>query len=73
MPAPLSRDAMAHVRAWRLSKLWTQQKLAAESGVSVPTIIRAEQGAKVGALTATKLARALGVSVNQLRNEEPQV
>ncbi|MGZ3581574.1 MAG: helix-turn-helix transcriptional regulator [Ktedonobacterales bacterium] len=71
MPAPTSHIPVPKLRAWRLHRLWTQVQLAKASAVSVPTIIRAEAGAPVHALTAAKLARALGVTVQQLREEEP--
>jgi transcriptional regulator with XRE-family HTH domain len=71
VPAPTSTLTVPYLRHWRLHRLLTQGQLAALSGVSEPTIIRAESGKTVGALTATKLARALSVTVKQLQDEEP--
>jgi transcriptional regulator with XRE-family HTH domain len=72
VPAPTSHITVPFLRAWRVSKLWTQAQLAEASGVSVPTVIRAEGGSPIGAITAKKLARALSISVRQLQAEEPQ-
>jgi DNA-binding XRE family transcriptional regulator len=71
VPAPTSYVTLPHLRAWRVHKLWTQAQLASESHISAPTIVRAERGAPVGALTAERLARALGVTVEQLQSEKP--
>jgi transcriptional regulator with XRE-family HTH domain len=72
MPAPTSQHAVPSLRYWRLERLLSQRELAEQSGISEPTIIRAEGGKRIGALTAAKLARALGVTVKQLQEEEPQ-
>ncbi|HEV2459388.1 MAG TPA: helix-turn-helix transcriptional regulator [Ktedonobacterales bacterium] len=72
MPAPISPMTVPYLRHWRVHRLWTQEQLAAHSDVSVPTIVRGERGKTVGALTAAKLARALGVSVRQLRETPPE-
>lgn len=71
MPAPTSRFPLPYLRAWRLHLLKRQIDLTNASGVGVSTLVRAEAGAPVNALTAAKLARALGVTVRQLREEEP--
>jgi transcriptional regulator with XRE-family HTH domain len=72
MPAPTSQHAVPSLRYWRLERLLSQRQLAEASDVSEPTIIRAEGGKRIGALTAAKLARALGVTAKQLQEEEPQ-
>ncbi|HEV2460200.1 MAG TPA: helix-turn-helix transcriptional regulator [Ktedonobacterales bacterium] len=72
MPTPTSRCTVPALRYHRLHRLLTQEQVAAAAAVSVPTIIRAEGGKPVGALTAEKLARALGVSVRQLRETPPE-
>jgi transcriptional regulator with XRE-family HTH domain len=56
-----------------LHRLLTQEQVVAASGVSVATIVRGERGELVNALSAAKLARALGVTVKQLQEEEPQL
>ena len=71
MPSPRSRLALPYLRAWRLARLLTQQQLATASTVGVATIIRAEQGGPVNAITAARLAAALEVSTRQLEQEEP--
>jgi transcriptional regulator with XRE-family HTH domain len=62
---------LPYLRAWRLAKERTQLDVAASAGLGISTIVRAEKGEQVGALTAAKLARTLGVSVKQLQDEEP--
>jgi transcriptional regulator with XRE-family HTH domain len=71
VPAPTSLITLPYLRAWRLSRDLTQAKLATAAHVSEPTVVRAERGELVGMLTATRLARALGVSVEQLQTEKP--
>jgi transcriptional regulator with XRE-family HTH domain len=71
MPAPKNRSPLPYLRAWRLHADLTQHELAAKSNVSHATIARAETGSMVSGLTATRLGRALGVSVRQLQEEEP--
>jgi transcriptional regulator with XRE-family HTH domain len=72
MPAPISHLTLPALRFWRLERLLTQHQLAEQSDVSEPTIIRAEGGKPVGALTAAKLARALGVTAKQLQAPEAE-
>jgi len=71
VPAPTSHVRIPYLRHWRLHRLISQSQLVKASGVSAPTIIRAEQGKPVYALSAAKLARALGVTVEQLESEKP--
>jgi len=54
-----------------LARVLTQVQLAAESRVGLATIIRAEKGATVNGITAARLARALGLTLRQLLEEEP--
>lgn len=70
VPAPTSHLTLPALRRWRLERLLSQRELAEQSDVSEPTIIRAEGGKPVGALTAAKLARALSVTAKQLQEEE---
>jgi transcriptional regulator with XRE-family HTH domain len=72
MPAPTSHLILPALRSWRLERLLSQRELAEQSGISVPTIIRAEGGKPVGALSAAKLARALGVTAKQLQAHEAE-
>jgi DNA-binding XRE family transcriptional regulator len=71
VPRPISLVKLPHLRAWRLKKERTQLDVAATAGVGISTIVRAEQGNDVAALTATKIARALGVTVKELQEQEP--
>ena len=71
VPAPTSHVRIPYLRHWRLHRLMSQSQLVKASGVSAPTIIRAERGELVYALSAAKLAKALGTTVEQLQNEKP--
>jgi transcriptional regulator with XRE-family HTH domain len=71
LPAPTSLIALPHLRGWRLHALLRRNELARKAGVSARTVERAELGGKVSDVTSIKLARALGISVSQLLNEEP--
>ncbi|HEV2460136.1 MAG TPA: helix-turn-helix transcriptional regulator [Ktedonobacterales bacterium] len=71
VPATSSRLRVPYLRAWRLYRLLTQEQVVAASGVSVATIVRGEKGELVSALSAAKMARALGVTVEQLQSEKP--
>ena len=54
----------------RLAKNWSQEQLAAISGVSSRTIQRIENGAKPGMETLKALAAGLEVSVTELQEDE---
>jgi transcriptional regulator with XRE-family HTH domain len=72
MPAPTSNAPVPSLRYWRLEKHWTQRELAEHAEVAESTVAPGEQGYALSLLTAKKLADALGVTVKQLRAEEPQ-
>lgn len=72
MPKPQNRFTLPHLRAWRLHKLLTQDELSKAAGVGEATVPRAEAGNPVNAITAARLARALGITLKQLENEEPE-
>ncbi|WP_255833015.1 helix-turn-helix domain-containing protein [Kordiimonas sp. SCSIO 12603] len=57
----------------RLAKNWSQEQLAAISGVSSRTIQRIENGAKPGMETLKALAAGLEVSVTELQEEEIEI
>lgn len=61
-----TRLTLSHLRAWRLRRAWSQEDLSRAAGVSVSTIIRAEQGSRVNFITIHRLAQALGISNEQL-------
>lgn len=71
MPRGATDVALPHLQAWRMQNLKTQGELAKAAGVGLQTVVRAERGEQVRALSAHKLARALGITVRQLQNEEP--
>ncbi len=54
------------VRAYRERLHWTQVQLAEHAGVSTRTLSDIEHGAEPRVLTAIRIARALGVRVEQL-------
>ncbi|MGG5258568.1 DUF805 domain-containing protein [Phycicoccus avicenniae] len=54
------------LRDERLRRGWSQERLAAESGVGVRTVQRLEGGARPGRATAEALAAALGVDPTML-------
>jgi len=63
------RDLGTRIKKLRDKKRWSQQTLAEKSGTSTPTIQRLESGStKVYSSTLFKVADALGVSVNYLRD-----
>jgi transcriptional regulator with XRE-family HTH domain len=72
VPAPTSLIHVPHLRAWRVKALLTQAALAKQAGVAAQTITRAESGDRVSVLTAERLARALGVTMRQLREQAPE-
>lgn len=49
---------------YRLNINWTQQKLAREAGIALPTIKRLEAGESVQALSLLRVMRALGLLPN---------
>lgn len=54
---------------WRIERGLTQKALAEASGVAVSTVKGAETGSRKDPLIAAKLAKALGVSVDELRGK----
>ena len=72
MPAPKTHAPVPSLRHWRLAKHWTQRQLAEAAEVAESTVAHGEQGYTLSLLTAKKLADALGVTVSQLRAQEPQ-
>jgi DNA-binding XRE family transcriptional regulator len=63
--------ALPHLRAWRLHALLRRAELGHRAGVNPRTVDRAERGGRVADVTAVRLARALGCTVEQLQSEEP--
>jgi transcriptional regulator with XRE-family HTH domain len=49
----------------------SQVELAKRAGVARSSVARIERGERANAITAQKLARALGLTVKQLQTEEP--
>jgi transcriptional regulator with XRE-family HTH domain len=72
MPAPIHRFPLPGLRAWRVKRLLTQQALSDAAGTSVATVARIERGYPASALSAERLAQALGLTVAQLESEAPQ-
>ena len=61
-----------YLRAWRADKGLTQVELAAKADVARNTVLRAEAGEPVNVRTLAKLARALGITVRELRTVDPE-
>jgi transcriptional regulator with XRE-family HTH domain len=72
VPAPKTHAKAPSLRYWRIKKHWTQRQLAQAASVAESTVAHGEQGYALSLLTTGKLADALGVTVRQLRDEEPQ-
>lgn len=61
-----------HIKKYRQAKSITLQHLADMSGIPVSTINDIEHGAEPRVLTAIRIAKALGVSVERLWSEKQQ-
>ena len=72
MPAPTSRRPLPGLARARVRAYLTQRELAEKAGVSVGTVARVEQGYPASLITAQRLADALGTTVEQLQEKEPQ-
>ncbi len=59
---------LKNLKQLRKKKSWTQEKLAQEAGISFHTLIKIERGDIKGPRLETlmKLAKALGVSIDDL-------
>jgi transcriptional regulator with XRE-family HTH domain len=58
---------MATLRDLRVKKVWAQEDLARESGVSTAAISRLERGERLPRfVTIRKLAKALGVEASEI-------
>lgn len=64
------KNYLKNLRALRIKKGWTQEKLAQESGISYHTLIKIERGnikdPRLG--TLLKIAAALAVPIEKLIN-----
>jgi transcriptional regulator with XRE-family HTH domain len=62
------KNYLKNLRALRIKKGWTQEKLAQEAGISYHTLIKIERGnIKDPRLdTIKKIAKVLGVSIDKL-------
>lgn len=63
--------AVPYLRAWRLRATLKQEELAERAGVSRPTVQRGERVETLSIDNIRKLAAALGITVEQLRFENP--
>ncbi len=71
VPAATSHRPVPYLQAWRLHHDLTVRALAKQAGVAASTIVRGEAGMAISALSATRLAKALGITMQQLREEAP--
>lgn len=62
---------LPHLVDWRADRGMTQQALADAAGVGISSVKKAEGGGPLRPLTVAKLAKALGVSVDELRGRRP--
>jgi transcriptional regulator with XRE-family HTH domain len=59
------------LRAWRIDRGMTQAQLAQLAGIGRATVARAETGEGVGVRTPAKIAKALGITVQELLHTTP--
>lgn len=57
---------MNKVKEFRKAKKWTQKQLGEASGTSAPTVCYVENGDNCSISTAISIAKALGVTLNDL-------
>lgn len=63
---------LPYLKAWRIEKLMGQAELARAAGVTKGTVARAERGDEVVSFAnIRKIAAALGVSTDDLLNNDP--
>lgn len=70
-PDTSHRRHVPNLRAWRVYRLLSQDKLAKAAGVGEMTVHRLERGDKANELTVYKLAKALEITIQQLLLEQP--
>lgn len=56
----------------RVEQELTQVQLAEKAGIARSSVARIERGERANAITAQRLAKALGVTVKQLQTETPE-
>ncbi|HET8905625.1 MAG TPA: helix-turn-helix transcriptional regulator [Ktedonobacterales bacterium] len=71
MPAPTSHHRVPGLQHARVARYLTQRALAEKAGIATSTVARGEQGYPISLIAAQKLADALDVTVQQLREEGP--
>ncbi len=74
MPEKHDRSPLSHnIERLRLAKGWTQRELAGAAGISQTSLSHYEAGlASPGTVSLSKLARALGLTTEQLLSAAPQ-
>lgn len=72
-PAPLPASTLRSLREWRIAQGMTQQQVAFASGLGITTVRDIERERRTPSIvTARKLVRALGITLEQVRwPEEP--
>jgi transcriptional regulator with XRE-family HTH domain len=60
-----------HMKKWRAKRRWTQQELAAASGLQMNTIVGIENGENTNWATIDRLAEVFSVTRQQLMHETP--
>lgn len=66
-----ARAMLPYLRAWRIHFLLSQRDVAKKAGITPGTIIRLERGDRANYLTIGKIAKGLGISVQQLVHTNP--
>jgi DNA-binding XRE family transcriptional regulator len=64
------RNIGKQIKAWRLSKLWTQEKAAHEIGIGVATLQRIEAGASCYELTEARIKKRIGTRNRSKHSKE---
>ncbi len=66
-----SDTLLPYLQGWRAEQGMTQRQLAEKAGITSSTVYRAERGEAINITSVAKLARALGISVRDLRDTDP--
>lgn len=62
---------LPHLQGWRADRGMTQTELAEKAGVAASTVRRAERSESISPVNVAKIAKALGISVRELRDVDP--
>lgn len=71
MASRSSDMTLPFLQGWRADKGFTQKGLAKAAGVAASTVRRAEKGEAISVVNVAKIAKALGITVTNLRDVDP--